>query len=93
MSDATICTAEKLLAGFAKLAPEDQQKVRAELMKGTAAVGGQSCCDPATMMAQMMEGMKAKGCDPMAMCKVLMEKTQSTDHSAVAGRGGKEGGC
>ena len=79
MTETKTCTAEQLLAGFAQLSPEDQEKVRAKLGEGATADPTGPCCDPTAMMEQMMGKMKTGGCDPMAMCKELMEKKQAGD--------------
>jgi len=73
MTNPTSCTPEKLLAGFAALSPEDQERVRAELLKGAAAHPEQICCDPAAMMAEL----KKKGCDRLATCRKMMGKELS----------------
>lgn len=74
MANPTSCTPEKLLAGFAALSPEDQERVRAELLKGAGAHPEQVCCDPAAMLEQMMAELKETGGDPIAMCKKMMGK-------------------
>ena len=91
MTETKTCTAEQLLAGFAQLSPEAQEKVRAELGKGATMDQAGSCCDPTAMMEQMMGKLKAGGFDPMAMCKEMMGKKQAGDGSAPHRGEGKEG--
>ena len=92
MSETKTCTPEELLAGFAKLSPDDQERVRAALGTGAAPDQAGPCCDPAAMMEQMMGRMKANGADPMAMCKEMMGKKPWGDRSAAACCGEKEDG-
>ena len=84
MANPTSCTPEKLLAGFAALSPEDQERVRAELLKGAAAHPEQACCDPAAMLAQMVAELREEGCDPIAMCKKMMGKKLSVRSSPTS---------
>lgn len=74
MTETTTCTAEKLLAGFARLSPEDQGKVREALGVGATAVPGGPCCDLAGMMEQVMGKMAAGGCDRTAVCREMRKK-------------------
>ncbi|HSH70855.1 MAG TPA: hypothetical protein VK997_13110, partial [Deferrisomatales bacterium] len=67
----------KLLAGFAHLSAADQERVRAKLGVGATANPAGACCDPTTMMAQMVGKMQAAGCDPMALCKAMMRQGQA----------------
>ena len=90
MSKTTTCTPEALLEEFAKLSPEDQEKVRAQLGKGSSPDQAGPSCDPTAMMDQMMGMMKSKGVGLMAMCKQMMGKKQPGDRSAAACRAGKE---
>ena len=72
MSEPKSCTVEKLLAGFAQLSPEDQEKVRTELGTASTADDAGHPRDPAVMMEQMMRKMKEAGYDPMRMCREMM---------------------
>lgn len=92
MSDTKTCTPERLLEGFSRLSPEDQEKVRAELLKGAMSGQEGTCCDPTAMMQQMMARTKAEGCDPLAMCKEIMEK-RPTGRDAAAKSSEKQAGC
>jgi len=93
MNETKTCTAEQLLAGFARLSPEDQELVRAKLGRGEKAEEAGSPCDPNAMMEQKMARMKAGGCDPMAMCKGMMEKKPAGDRPVASPCEGKEGCC
>ena len=74
MTETKTCTAERLLAGFAQLSSEDQEKVRDALGVGVTAGQAGPCCDPTAMMEQMMGKMTAGGFDLMAVCKEKMKK-------------------
>ena len=86
MTEDKVCTPEKLLEGFFKMSPEDQDKVRAKLSIETKPGKTKPCCDPAEMMGMM----KAKGIDPMAMCKEMMGKDQPKVDSQPKCSKGKE---
>jgi hypothetical protein len=95
MSETKGTTADQLLEEFAALSPEDQEAVRARLLKGQMPDKGGACCEPAAMM-QMMEKMTAKGSAPMAMCKEMMAKMgggQNPMAMCQQMRQGNEGEC
>jgi hypothetical protein len=50
MSETNSCTPEKLLEGFFKMSPEDQEKVRAKLALDEGSEKTGPCCDLAAIV-------------------------------------------
>lgn len=92
MSETDGCTPEKLLEGFSKMSPEDQEKVRTMLGIEAASNTAEPCCDMASMMG-MMKMMSGKKFDPNAMCKEMMEKCKQPENGSPQEDGNKKKSC
>ena len=92
MSETDGCTPEKLLEGFSKMSPENQEKVRTMLGIEAASNKAEPCCDMASMMG-MMKMMSGNNFNPSAMCKEMMEKCHQAGDDTPPADGNKKKCC